>query len=111
MTNAQRNDKRAHPVWRVTKIAAGLVLIVLGVVGLFLPILQGVLFLFLGLAILATENRQAHDLVEALKRRYPDPWRKAERLRARIVKSLYPTDDTPSQEEASGDEGSSRKTN
>jgi len=104
------SDKPAHPVWRLTKIVAGLALFALGVIGLFLPILQGVLFMFLGLAILATENRHARDVVEALKRRHPGLWEKAEHLQARIAKALRRTREKPSPEEASGDEGTSRKT-
>lgn len=45
--------------------------LVLGVVGLFLPILQGVLFLLIGLAILSRHARWAEDLILRLKQRYP----------------------------------------
>jgi hypothetical protein len=104
---------RTHPVWRLAKIIAGLSLLVLGVVGLFLPILQGVLFLFLGLTLLATENRQAHEVVQALKRRHPGPWKQAERLRrwlAGYASHVRTKSEKPSEDEASGDEGSSRET-
>ena len=102
--------KAAHPIWRMTKIVAGVSLLVLGVVGLFLPILQGVLFLFLGLAVLATENRHAREVVETLKRRHPGPWKRVEKLKERITKLLNLRSGGESEEEASGDEGSSRKT-
>ena len=99
----------AHPVWRITKIVAGVSCLVFGVVGLFLPILQGVLFLFVGLALLATENRQARELVEALKRRYPSLWNQAERLKSRLsgIGSRQRVEE-PGEEESS-DEGSSRE--
>lgn len=45
--------------------------LVLGVAGLFLPILQGVLFILIGLAILSRHARWAENLVARLKRRYP----------------------------------------
>ena len=94
----------------MTKIVAGISLLVLGVVGLFLPILQGVLFLFLGLAVLATENRHAREIVETLKRRHPGPWKRMEKLKVRISKLLHRRTDGEPKEEASGDEGSSRET-
>ncbi|MGE5515392.1 MAG: PGPGW domain-containing protein [Bacteroidota bacterium] len=56
---------------RAGKIALGWVFLVLGVLGLFLPILQGVLFLAIGLAILATEQVWAHRLLTWLHRRFP----------------------------------------
>lgn len=104
------SSKPAHPLWRLTKTIAGLSLFVLGVVGLFLPIVQGVLFMLLGLAVLATENRHARHVVETLKRRYPGPWKQAERLRARLSRYVKTTSDKQSEDEASGDEGSSRET-
>lgn len=56
---------------RLGKIIVGWVFLVLGVLGLFLPILQGVLFLAIGLAILATEQVWAHRLLTWLHRRFP----------------------------------------
>jgi uncharacterized membrane protein YbaN (DUF454 family) len=45
--------------------------ILLGIAGLFLPILQGILFILIGLLILSTEYAWAHNLLEKLKRRFP----------------------------------------
>lgn len=60
-----------RPAVRMAKIVAGWAFLVLGVLGLFLPILQGVLFLAIGLAILATEQVWAHRLLLWLRRRFP----------------------------------------
>ena len=49
----------------------GWIFIVLGVIGLFLPILQGVLFLFIGLIILSGEYAWAHHLLQKLRTRFP----------------------------------------
>jgi len=67
-----------HPVWRGVKIALGLILLPLGVVGLFLPFLQGVLFLLVAVALLSSEVPFVARLRDRLRRRYPGPWEKAE---------------------------------
>jgi uncharacterized membrane protein YbaN (DUF454 family) len=45
--------------------------ILLGVIGLFLPILQGVLFLLIGLLILSSEYIWAHRLLLKIRNRFP----------------------------------------
>ena len=52
-------------------LALGWALIGLGVVGLFLPILQGVLFILLGLYVLSRESRIARHWFERLRARFP----------------------------------------
>jgi uncharacterized protein len=49
----------------------GYAFLVLGVLGLFLPILQGFLFLFVGLLILANYAPWAQRLLDHLEERYP----------------------------------------
>lgn len=58
-------------VFRLLKVGAGWAFLVLGVLGLFLPILQGVLFLAIGLSILATEQAWARRVLHWLRRRFP----------------------------------------
>jgi uncharacterized membrane protein YbaN (DUF454 family) len=57
---------------RALKIALGVSMVGLGVVGLFLPFLQGVLFLLIGLGILSSESRRVRRLLDRLRNRYPD---------------------------------------
>jgi len=45
--------------------------IVIGLMGLFLPILQGVLFLIVGLLILSSEYVWAHKLLQKMRTRFP----------------------------------------
>jgi uncharacterized membrane protein YbaN (DUF454 family) len=45
--------------------------VVLGIVGLFLPVLQGVLFILVGLIILSSEYVWAHQLLTRLRQRFP----------------------------------------
>lgn len=75
---------RKHPVWRGIKIALGSILVPLGIVGLFLPLLQGVLFLLVGLALLASEIPAVARVRDRIRRRYPGPWDKAEEISHRI---------------------------
>jgi uncharacterized membrane protein YbaN (DUF454 family) len=55
--------------WRLTKIVAGVALLVLGVIGLFLPFLQGILFLIMGLSLLSTESPRARAWLRYLRER------------------------------------------
>ena len=61
-------------VWRAGKITLGVLLLVLGVVGLFLPFLQGILFLVMGLSLLSTESPRAKAWLRHLEER--TGWRK-----------------------------------
>ncbi len=56
---------------RVFVRLAGWGFLVLGIAGLFLPILQGVLFIIIGLAILSTEYVWAHHLLAKLRKHFP----------------------------------------
>jgi uncharacterized protein len=58
-------------VKRWTVLAIGWMFILLGIAGLFLPVLQGILFLVIGLLILSTEYVWAHHLVRKLLNRFP----------------------------------------
>jgi hypothetical protein len=56
---------------RALKLAIGWMFIVLGILGLFLPVLQGILFLLIGLMIISTEYVWARRLLDKLKARFP----------------------------------------
>ncbi len=55
--------------WLILLTGWGFVL--LGIAGLVLPILQGVLFLFIGLVILSSEYVWAHNLLKKLQKHFP----------------------------------------
>jgi uncharacterized membrane protein YbaN (DUF454 family) len=71
-------------VKRVALIVAGWALLLLGAVGLLLPVLPGVLFLVVGLSILSVEYEWARRWVVALRRRFPTANRKLEGFLARL---------------------------
>ncbi len=51
--------------------AVGWLFILLGLIGLFLPFLQGILFILIGLSILSAEYVWAHQLLAYLRTRFP----------------------------------------
>lgn len=52
-------------------IGLGWFFIILGIAGLFLPVVQGVLFLLLGLYLLSLEYHWARKILSVLTRRFP----------------------------------------
>lgn len=70
-------------VKRVLMVSVGWGFILLGLVGLVLPVLQGVLFLLVGLVILSSEYVWAHHLLTRIERRFPGIARTASEAAAR----------------------------
>jgi uncharacterized protein len=70
-------------VKRVTLLVVGWAFILLGIAGLFLPVLQGILFLLIGLFILSSEYVWAHKLLHKLKQRFPRIAEQFENAKAR----------------------------
>ena len=58
-------------VRRVAVLALGWILIAFGIVGLFLPILQGVLFILLGLYVLSRESETARRWLHRVRESHP----------------------------------------
>lgn len=61
----------------------------LGIVGLFLPILQGGLSLALGFALLSIASQTVHLWLRRLLGRWPKLWRRMEKLRRRLRRWLH----------------------
>lgn len=61
----------AQPVKRYLILSLGWFFVVLGILGLFLPILQGILFLTIGLILLSKESEWAKRQLAQLKQKYP----------------------------------------
>ena len=77
---------------RVLRYIIGITFLVLGVLGLFLPVLQGILFLVVGLLILAPESRWIRALIAKLHARYPEAFTAAERLKRKFTCSRRTAD-------------------
>jgi uncharacterized membrane protein YbaN (DUF454 family) len=56
----------------------------LGILGLFLPFLQGVLFIMIGLAILSTRSRTIQRFLKVLENRYPQYYEKVVAWRKKV---------------------------
>ncbi len=103
-------DKLSRPVKRIVVLILGWIFIVLGVIGLFLPVLQGVLFLLAGLYLLSRESIIARRLLNWLRQRYPALDRKvkawADRFRGpdRCRETDRPRDESNGSSAASGGE-------
>lgn len=69
---------------RITTLILGWILILLGVVGLFLPVLQGLLFIALGVYVLSRESTKAKKLYHSFVDRYPNLRDRIERLKVKF---------------------------
>ena len=61
----------SRPMKRVLILVVGWFFVVLGIIGSFLPVLQGILFLLVGLIILSSEYVWAHRLLARLRDHFP----------------------------------------
>ena len=96
-----RSRKEDHPtmgmlIKRVLWLILGWSFMALGVAGLFLPVLQGILFLLIGLAILSTEYHWARRWITRLCRKYPAADRKMHQLLGKYARFIPHTDSTTS---------------
>jgi uncharacterized membrane protein YbaN (DUF454 family) len=56
---------------KILVLITGWAFIGVGIIGLFLPILQGVLFIMIGLIVLSTEYHWARRLLDRIQARFP----------------------------------------
>jgi len=62
----------------------GWVFIGVGIIGLFLPLLQGILFIVIGLAILSTRSELVKQFLHHIKERYPHHHERIEIMKKKI---------------------------
>jgi uncharacterized protein len=63
----------------------GWLFIILGILGLFLPILQGILFIMVGMAILSSRSEIIKRFLNYLKKRHPQHYRHVMIWRERVI--------------------------
>ncbi len=59
--------------------------IVVGIIGLFLPILQGILFIMIGLSILSSRSELVKRFLKHLEEHYPQHHRKVEMWKEKVT--------------------------
>jgi uncharacterized membrane protein YbaN (DUF454 family) len=79
---------------RILLEITGWVFIVLGIAGLFLPVLQGILFLLIGLTILSAEYHWARRWIVKLRERFPEADRKLRQFLGKYSKHIPGVDST-----------------
>ncbi len=67
-------------------LVAGWVFVFLGILGLFLPVLQGILFILIGLAILSSRSPTVQRLLKRLEEHYPHHHDRIVAWRDRVMK-------------------------
>lgn len=77
------DGKPGRPYWRHL---VGWPLLILGIVGLALPFLQGILFIVIALTLLAPEIPLFRRALEALKKRFPAVFDKAAEMKASLLR-------------------------
>ena len=77
-------DLPLNAIKRIGLVILGWLFIVLGILGLFLPILQGVLFILIGLAILSTRSEIVKRFLKHLEERYPSHHERVEVWKEKI---------------------------
>jgi hypothetical protein len=82
---------------RVAIQVAGWIFVLLGIIGLFLPVLQGILFLMIGLYLLSHEYAWAERWRQKLRDRYPEVFRRARfwQVRLGLSRTSEPGDPEP----------------
>jgi uncharacterized protein (TIGR02611 family) len=75
-------------VMRVVRLVLGWACLILGVIGLFVPILQGVLLILLGMALLSRDSRWARRCLTKMRLRFPEVYDRMQRSKERM-KALF----------------------
>ncbi|HXI03762.1 MAG TPA: hypothetical protein VNI57_11365 [Candidatus Saccharimonadales bacterium] len=65
----RKRIRHPHPVWRVIRLVAGLLLLLLALIGGLLPVVQGWMFLVPALLLLAPESRIIRKIVVRMRTR------------------------------------------
>lgn len=78
------------PLWlRVVVLTVGWCCILLGIAGLFLPVLQGGLLLAIGFALLSIGSQTVHLWLRRFFGRWPGLWKRLEKMRRKIHTKLH----------------------
>ena len=67
----KRKKRTGSEIWDITKKILGIIFIIIGIIGLFLPFLQGLLLIIIGLALYNNKKigRYIAENIEKLRRK------------------------------------------
>ena len=66
-------------------LITGWFFVILGILGLFLPVLQGILFIMIGLAILSTSSELVQRLLRRFEERHPRYHARVEEMKKKVL--------------------------
>ena len=69
---------------RITFLVLGWLMVLLGIAGIFLPVLQGFAFIFIGLVMLSIASERLHGWLERALSRYPGIRQRYQQLRQKL---------------------------
>ncbi len=72
---------------RIFVLVLGWSLVVLGIIGLFVPILQGILFILVGLWVLSRESHWARRSLRKMRLKFPTADRRMRELERKLRRS------------------------
>jgi len=78
---------------KIVTTVGGISLIFIGLVGLFLPVLQGILFIVAGLGLLSISNERVRDWMVGVKKRYKGGEFSLKRIKTKILSRKRPSHD------------------
>jgi len=71
---------------KIGMLIIGWLFVAVGIVGLFLPFLQGILFIIIGLSILSSRSKLIRRLLKHLEERYPEYHKKVEIWKEKVTR-------------------------
>ncbi len=78
--------RRKFRHWSI--LATGWLFVLLGAIGLFLPLMQGVLFILIGLVLLSAVSPRARLAIQRIRRRWPKTGARIDQTRRRANRVL-----------------------
>lgn len=88
MSESEQHIRPADYTWKdIVRIALGVVMFILGLLGLVFPILQGLLFLLISAILLAPYSRRVRQILNYGERRFPGIVARARQLKKRYFTS------------------------
>lgn len=88
MSDTEHHIHPSEYTWKdIARIALGVALLIVGILGLIFPILNGTLFVIFSAFVLAPYSRRIRRLLDYCERRFPGIAARARQLKNRLFKT------------------------